>query len=53
MLSVDVVDAMKNQLVWRGTATKVLARNPTPEKIEETINLAVDRIFEMFPPPMD
>ncbi|MCI0635474.1 MAG: DUF4136 domain-containing protein [Actinobacteria bacterium] len=51
MLSVDVVDARQNQLVWRGTATKVLARDPSPEKIEETINLAVDRILEKFPPP--
>ncbi len=53
MLRVDVVEATKNQLVWHGTATKVLSRNPTPEKIEETINLAVDRIFETFPPPME
>ena len=51
LISVHVIDASKNQLVWRGTATKVLAHNPTPQKIVETINLAVDRIFDDFPPP--
>ncbi len=50
MVSVDVLDAKAKQLVWRGTATKVLSTNPTPEKIEQTINLAVDKIFEKFPP---
>lgn len=51
MLTIDIVDARKNQLIWRGTATKVLSRNPTPEKVEETINRAVEKLFEKFPPP--
>lgn len=50
-LLIDIVDARKNELVWRGSATKVLSSNPTPEKIDQTINRAVEKILEKFPPP--
>jgi hypothetical protein len=49
-LIVDIVDAKTHKLIWRGTARKVLDTNPTPEQRTETINVAVEKILEHFPP---
>jgi hypothetical protein len=49
-LIVDLIDANTEMLVWRGWATKTLEDNPSPEKIDYTINTVVERIFSEYPP---
>lgn len=49
-LIIDVIQASDKHLVWRGAAQKALEENPTPEKIEKTINQAVAKVFANFPP---
>jgi len=49
-LIIDIVDTKTHKLIWRGTARKVLDTNPTPEERTATINAAVAKILEAFPP---
>lgn len=49
-LVLDIVDAKKNELIWRGSASGALPDNPTPERVEKTVNEAVAQIMERFPP---
>ena len=49
-LAVDLVDAGKKQMVWRGLGTKEIDTNAKPEKREENINKAVEKIFKNYPP---
>ena len=49
-LIVDIVDTKTNKLIWRGIARKVLDVNPTPQHRTKTINAAVEKILENFPP---
>ncbi len=47
---IDIVDAAKNELVWRGSATDIVDPGLSPEKRTQEINNAVARILEKFPP---
>lgn len=49
-LILDVVDANKNELVWRGSATGIVDPYLSPEKRTEKIDAAVTRILDKFPP---
>ncbi len=49
-LVIDIIDAEKEELVWRGTATDVLADNPSREKQQANIDKAVSRVMADFPP---
>lgn len=49
-LVIDLIDATTKELVWRGSATKSIESNPTPEKLENNINKAVQAIFQNYPP---
>lgn len=49
-LVIDVVDARSRQLVWRGTGSKAVSRNPTPEDSSRAIQEAVMEIMKPFPP---
>ena len=51
-LVLDIIDARTKELVWRGTATKTLDANPTPEKIDKTINDAVEKLLKDYPPKL-
>src|SRR4029453_3055531 len=48
-LIVDIGDAAAKRYVWRGNATDTVSSNP--EKNAKTINRAVRKMFEKFPPP--
>jgi hypothetical protein len=50
-LILDFVDAESRELIWRGSVTRVIDPNATPEKRERVINEAVAKILEKFPPP--
>jgi len=49
-LILDFVDAQSNELVWRGVARGILEDKPTPEKQEEKINTAVEKMLKDYPP---
>jgi hypothetical protein len=49
-LAVDMIDARKKQVAWRGLGTKEINPNAKPEKREENINKAVEKIFKNYPP---
>ena len=47
-LVIDLYDTSNKQLIFRGTATDTLSKNP--EKNEKTLDKAVDKMFKKFPP---
>lgn len=49
-LILDVVDGKKDELVWRGWASKALDRDPKPDQVQAYVAQAVERILEGFPP---
>jgi uncharacterized protein DUF4136 len=49
-LVVDLVDANKKQLVWRGTASKTIDPSSTPEQKQKNVDEAVTKMFEPYPP---
>ena len=49
-LAVDIVDAQKKQIVWRGLGSKEIDTNAKPEKRDTNINKAVEKIFKNDPP---
>lgn len=46
----DFVDPDDKQLIWRGSARADLSEIKTQEQIEKTVNAAVEKILEKFPP---
>lgn len=49
-LVVDIADAQKKQMVWRGMATKQVDAQTKPEKRDKNIANAMKKIFKNFPP---
>jgi hypothetical protein len=49
-LVIDLADARKGQLVWRGIGVKEVNTQANPEKREKSINKAVEKIFKNYPP---
>ena len=49
-LAVDVIDAKTQALVWRGIATKELDPDAKPEKREQNIARATEKLFKNYPP---
>ena len=49
-LVVDFVDGASRKLVWRGTGSGALDRDPTPEETRRGIVAAVREILAQFPP---
>ncbi len=49
-LIVDLVDAKDKELVWRGTASDTLKEKATPEERDKSLNDAMAKLFEGFPP---
>jgi hypothetical protein len=50
-LVVDVVDASKNDIVWRGVGVKEVNPQADPERRDRNINEAMQKILRNFPPP--
>ena len=51
-LAIDMVDAKKKQVAWRGLGTKEIDTHAKPEKRDSNINKAVEKIFKTYPPKM-
>jgi hypothetical protein len=49
-LAIDLIDAKKKEVAWRGLGTKEIDTNAKPEKRDENINKAVEKIFKNYPP---
>lgn len=49
-LQIDLIDAKTGQLVWRGSAEKVIDDTPTPAERSAAIHNAVAKIFSDYPP---
>ncbi len=49
-LILDIIDGGKNELIWRGWASKALAHEPRPENVDKYVFDAVGKILEGFPP---
>ena len=47
---IDLADAKKGQLVWRGMGVKEVQTQANPEKRDKSINNAVKKIFKNYPP---
>ena len=49
-LAIDIVDARRAQIAWRGLGTKEIDTDAKPTKRDENINKAVAKIFRNYPP---
>jgi hypothetical protein len=49
-LVVDIADAQKGQLAWRGMGVKEVNTQAKPEKRDKSITEAVNKIFKNYPP---
>jgi hypothetical protein len=49
-LAIDLVDARKKEMVWRGLGTKEIDVNAKPEKRDANIGKAVEKIMKHYPP---
>ena len=49
-LVIDIADASKKQVAWRGMGVKEVQTQAKPEKRDKSINEAVKKIFKNYPP---
>jgi hypothetical protein len=49
-LVIDLADAKKGELAWRGMGVKEVDTQAKPEKRDKSINNAVKKIFKNYPP---
>src|SRR5687768_10698561 len=49
-LAIDIVDAKKKEIAWRGLGTKEIDTNAKPEKRDANVVKAVEKIFKNYPP---
>jgi len=47
----DLVDGKTDQLVWRGYVTDTIEENPSPERMNQRLNEAFQRMLSNYPPP--
>src|SRR6188768_2641849 len=47
---IDMADAKKSQVAWRGMGVKEVKTQAKPEKRDKSINEAVKKIFKNYPP---
>jgi hypothetical protein len=50
-LNLDMYDAARKQLVWRGIASKTLDPKAKPEKQDKNIAKAAQKMLKNYPPP--
>ena len=49
-LVIDIADAKRSQLAWRGMGVREVQTQANPEKRDKSINEAVKKIFKNYPP---
>ena len=50
-LAVEMYDAAKHELVWRGVASKTLDPKAKQETRQKNLNKAVAKLMKNYPPP--
>jgi len=50
-LAIDMYDAKKKNLAWRGAASKTIDPKAKPEKQQKNLDKAVAKLLKNFPPP--
>jgi hypothetical protein len=50
-LIVDLIDARAQELVWRGSGSRTVDPNWSPEKTDHVVQDAVKKMFTKYPPP--
>lgn len=51
-LGVDIYNPATKELVWRGSATKTVDSKVTPQKRQENIAKAAEKLLKNYPPPV-
>ena len=51
-LVLDFIDTGSKKVIWKGVATVYLSKDLTPEKIDNIVDGAVERLLLNFPPPV-
>jgi len=51
-MALDMYDAPKKALVWRGTATKTLDPGAKPDKRAKNMQKAAEKLLKNYPPPL-
>lgn len=49
-LMVDLIDTKAKELVWRGSASRIVDADETAKDRDEKVQEAVDKLFDGFPP---
>jgi hypothetical protein len=49
-LALDMYDAAKKQLVWRGIASNVIEANAKPDKKQKHMSQAIEQLLKHYPP---
>ena len=49
-LMVDLIDTHAKELVWRGSASRIVDADETPKDRDEKVQEAVNKLFDGFPP---
>jgi hypothetical protein len=50
-LALDMNDAKKHDLVWRGVVSKTIDPKAKPDKQQKNLNKAVAKLLKNYPPP--
>lgn len=51
-LNLDMYDSAKQNLVWRGLASKTIDQKAKPEKQQKNLAKAVQKLLKNYPPPV-
>jgi hypothetical protein len=51
-IGLDFYDVAKQQLIWRGAASKTLDAKAKPNKVEKNLKKAVAKMLKNYPPPL-
>jgi len=47
---VDLIDTKAKELVWRGSASRIVEADETAKDRDEKVQEAVNKLFDGFPP---
>jgi len=51
-IGLDIYDASKQKLIWRGGASKALNTTAKPEKVQKNLMKAIAKLLKNYPPPL-
>ena len=51
-IGLDIYDAAKQQLIWRGEASKTLDTKAKPDKVQKNLTKGMAKLLKNYPPPV-